>query len=251
MNSEPPLPDNYEPPSTVNGWELKRRHNSHSHIWVGPEETASIAVSAMGGVVSAKVLDDRVTGLGRRKSLFEREYEYTKPHISPVDEDAPGEDVVDAIEAARRWMTINGPPWRHPEVIPEAFQPPVGFHLDRYYLKERTQRIFYLQDGEKSRSNLFASEPITEPSLETRRYLIVECFRGSGDASVKLAPWLQAGDDVAHPVIECPDGCGLSVALKLAREWVEKQSENTTQGAVVGQSGLSEWGDPDEKTCAD
>jgi hypothetical protein len=44
-------------------------------------------------------------------------------------------------------------------------------------------------------------------------YLYVEACRGSGNATVVLAPWLRAHDDEKHAVLEPPAECGLDVAL--------------------------------------
>ena len=56
-------------------------------------------------------------------------------------------------------------------------------------------------------------------SLETRAYLVVAAWRGSGNATVALAPWLRAHDEEMHEVVEPPAECGLAIAVKLAREY--------------------------------
>ncbi len=98
------------------------------------------------------------------------------------------------------------------------FDPSVGFVLDRYYLEEREHIVCYRKEGTESEIEMSGRRLDTELSLETRKYLYGEAWRGSGNSTVSLAPWLRAHDHERHEVVAPPEECGLAIALKLARE---------------------------------
>lgn len=132
--------------------------------------------------------------------------------------------------------------WDHPHVEEAVFDPPIGFVLDRYFLEECRHIVCYRQkDAEKIVDMAGVRDPDTEPSLETRAYLYVETWRGSGNSTISLAPWLRADDHEKHEVVTPPEECGLAVALKLAHEWVQNETGQTRDAPAVGQSGLETW----------
>jgi hypothetical protein len=144
------------------------------------------------------------------------------------------------VKRAIAWMERHAPDrWDHPHVEEAVFDSPVSFVLDRHYLEECDHIVCYRQEGtEKAVSMAGGRIADTEPSLETRAYLYVEAWRGSGNATIALAPWLRAHDDEKHEVVEPPEECGLVVALKLAREWVREETGQTRDAPAAGQSDI-------------
>lgn len=234
MVAKPPLPDDYELPTTVNGWVHDQDSNRNGHVWTGADAERSVAVF-LGSTTSVRVavFDDRVDGF--------------RNMIEPVQDAVPGaeseeEATVHGIDRAVEWMERHDPDkWDHPHVVEAVFDPPVGFVLDRYYLEEREHVVCYRQEGEESDVSLSGRPPDTEPSLDTRKYLYVEAWRGSGNATISLAPWLRASDGAKHEVVDAPEECGLEVALKLAREWVAEQTGESRDELPAGQSDLGAW----------
>lgn len=242
MTAKPTLPYGYELPPAVNGWTHAPESNKNGHIWTGPEGAAAVGVFGSMGEIRVRVLDERVSGFARSKRIFQSEYDHSVDYFERADADAPTPAVVEGVEAAVDWMKRNGPPWTHPDVEPAAFEAPPGFVLDRYYIEERQQIVCYRQQDAESAVSLSGRPPDTEPSLETRKYLYVETWRGSGNATVALAPWLRAHDDEKHEVLEPPAECGLDVALLLAREWVaEQRDESVDHSKTAGQASLEGW----------
>lgn len=109
-------------------------------------------------------------------------------------------------------------------------------------LEEREHIVCYRQENaEKAVCMAGGRTTDKEPSLETWAYLFVEAWRGSGNATISLAPWLRAHDREKHEVVESPDECGLAVALKLAREWVREEAGQTRDAPAAGQSDIGTW----------
>lgn len=235
MASKPPLPDTFDLPTEVNGWVHDPESNKNAHVWTGGDAERSVGVfSSVGDRVRVAVFDDRVNGFCNR----------IQPIVRELDENGETEadGVAWAVERAVEWMDRHAPSeWDHPHVEEAVFDPPMGFELDRYYLEQREHIVCYRQCGEPRDVNLTGRPPESDPSLETRPYLYVECWRGSGNATVALAPWLRAHDNEKHEVVETPEECGLAVALKLAREWVRDQTGETRDQPAPGQSDLGAW----------
>jgi hypothetical protein len=223
VTAKPLLPDDYELPDEVNGWTHDPDSGKNGHTWYAPDRSAAVGVFGFGGTIAVKALDERVSGFARSNRVFETEYEHTKDYYEPADPEAPTRAVVEGVDAAVRWMERTDTDWRHPAVEESAFDPPDGFVLDRYYLEEREQIICYRQEGTESEIEMSGWRLETEPSLETRKYLYVEAWRGSGNATIALAPWLRAHDHEKHEVVDPPEECGIDVALLLAREYVAEQ----------------------------
>jgi hypothetical protein len=235
MVNKPPLPEGFDLPEEVNGWIHTPKSNKNGHIWIG--ESAQRSVGVFSGItdrVRVAVFDDRVDGFCSKIQPVERSLE---------DGETQAEAAAWGVERAVAWMERQTPErWDHPHVEEAVFDPPVGFVLDRYYLEEREQIVCYRQkDSEKAVSMAGGRPPETEPSLETRAYLLVEAWRGSGNATITLAPWLRAHDREKHEIVEPPEECGLTVALKLAREWVQEEAGQTRDSPAIGQSDLGAW----------
>jgi len=244
MTAKPPLPDGYELPTAVNGWVHAPASNKNGHIWMAPDDTASVGVYGFGGDLYVKLLDERVTGFGRADRVYDTRYDHEKDHIQPADPDALTTDVVECVEAAIDWMNRNEPPWRHPDVEDAVFDPPAGYVLDRYYLEARQHVVYYRRQDADSAVNMAGGRRgDTDPTIDTRAYLRLTTWRGSGNSTVALAPWLRAHDHECHEVVDCPDECGLAIAVTLAREWVREQTgwERDGTGEPAGQATLSGW----------
>lgn len=81
----------------------------------------------------------------------------------------------------------------------------------------------------------------SEANLETQAYLVVKAWRGSGNATVALAPWLRAHDEKMHEVVDPPAECGIAIAVKLAREYVRSETGRTRDVRTTGQTDLGAW----------
>ncbi|EMA56628.1 hypothetical protein [Halococcus thailandensis] len=235
MVNKPPLPEGFGLPAEVNGWVHTPKSNKNGHVWIS--ESAQRSVGVFSGItdrVRVAVFDDRVDGFCSKIQPVERSLE---------DGETQAEATAWGVERAVAWMERQIPErWDHPHVEEAVFDPPVGFVLDRYYLEEREHTVCYRQgDTEKAVSMVGGRPPETEPSLETRAYLYVEVWRGSGNATIALAPWLRAHDHEKHEIANPPEECGLAVALKLAREWVQEEAGQTRDSPAIGQSDLGAW----------
>ena len=235
MVNKPPLPEEFDHPTEVNGWIHAPESNKNGHVWIG--ESAQRSVGVFSGItdrVRVAVFDDRVDGFCNKVQPVERIYE---------DGETQAEATAWGVERAVAWMEQHAPDgWGHPHVEEAVFDPPIGFVLDRYYLEEREQIVCYRQEEtEKAVSMAGGRTADTEPSLETQAYLYVEAWRGSGNAAISLAPWLRAHDHEKCEIVDPPEECGLAVALKLAHEWVCEETGRTRDAPAAGQSGFGAW----------
>lgn len=232
MAHKPPLPDDVDLPDEVNGWRHDADSNRNGHVWRATSAQRSVAIfSGVADTVRVCVFDDRVSGFCNKIQPYDREFE---------DDETKAEATAWGVEKAVAWMRLNDPDsWDHPHVDESVFHPPAGFVLDRYYLEQREHILYYRQQGTESEVNMSGRHHSdTEPSLDTRKYLYIRVWRGSGNATVALAPWLRAHEHELHEVVDPPAECGLSVALKLAREWVAQQTGETRDRPAAGQSDL-------------
>lgn len=69
----------------------------------------------------------------------------------------------------------------------------------------------------------------------------MKAWRGSGNATVTLAPWLQAHDKEMEEVVEPPGVCGPAIAVKLAREYVRAETSRTRDELAARQADLDAW----------
>lgn len=235
MVRTPPLPDEYVIPKEVNGWVRDPGSNRNGHIWTGTSVERSVGVFL--GVtdrIRVAVFDDRVDGFRNKIEPVERDIK---------EQESQSEATAWGIDRAVTWMVRHAPTeWDHPHVEEAVFDPPVGYVLDRYYLEEREHIVNYRRADAESVVKMAGGRiPKTPPSLDTCAYLIVKTWRGSGNSTIALAPWLRAHDKELHEVVNLPEGCGLPIALKLAREFVQEQTGQSPTSLPTGQSDLADW----------
>lgn len=238
MASKPRLPDGYELPGEVNGWRHDPESNRNGHVWTSDEHEVSVAVFNSLSRIRVAVFDDRVDGFANKVEP------YREAIPEAVGHDGEPDLVADGVEAAVDWMQDHAPAeWEHPAVNDAVFDPPAGYVLDRYYLEEREHIVYYRQEDSESAVKMAGGRVSdSEPSLETRKYLYISTWRGSGNSTIALAPWLRPHDHEMHEVVEPPEECGLDVAVLLAREWVaEQRGLDVDDGVQVGQSSLEGW----------
>lgn len=239
MVRKPPLPDDESLPEAVGAWTHAPESNRNGHVWTNEDEQVSVGVfsSCFSEEVRVTVFDDRVDG-------FCNNVEPVRQSYSDTDK-TKAEATAWAVERAVEWMKRHSPErWSHPDVEEAVFDPPVGYVLERYYIEQRQQIVCYRREDEASAVSLSGRVPDTDPSIQTRDYLYVESWRGSGNTTVSVAPYLRAEDKNKHEVVETPEECGLAVALKLAREHVREQTDqDAPTRPAAGQSDIGVWSD--------
>lgn len=219
----------------VNGWLWNPDSNRNGLIWYGKEAARSVGIfTTFGEHIRVHVFDDRVSGFDNKITPFRRK----------VREDEELEDALRwAVKKAQSWMGTHSPTeWKHPDIIEAALTPPPGYVLDRYYLENR-EHIVYYRDPDAKRGtsiNLRKPDPDLEATLDTYPYLNIRSWKGSGNATIALAPWLRAHEHELHEIIDPPEECGLEIAHKLLREYVEEET-GLTADITVGQSDLGTW----------
>lgn len=238
MPARPKLPDGYDLPTDVNGWTHDPESGRNAHVWTCDEEDVSLGVFNTLGTAKVKVFDDRVNGFQSGVTL--REVEIDEQYT-----EAERETVADVLEYGLEWMERTEPSeWSHPDVEEAVFDAPAGYRLDRYFLEARDTTIYYRREGADRDVRMAGighpteeGDPITP---ETYPYLVIHTWNGSGKSRVALAPWLRAHDDEMHEVVEPPEECGLEIALRCARDWVQDALDvDGNEEPSVGQSGLS------------
>lgn len=236
MVTKPPLPDDYDLPEQVGRWVHAPDSNRNAHVWSAPDVPVSLGVfSFLTEYVAIKVFDDRVDGF-ENNATVERH---------PHDERPEAEQVAEMLDHAVTWMNHHDPTeWSHPGVVEAVFDPPVGYVLDRYYLEQRRASIYYRREDTESMVGMGQQAlSVDTPTPDTHRYLLVQVWRGSGNATVSLAPWLRAHDHELHEVVTTPEECGLDIALKLTREYVTEATGVTRELLAAGQADLNRWSD--------
>ncbi|MFC6720919.1 hypothetical protein ACFQGT_00025 [Natrialbaceae archaeon GCM10025810] len=235
---EPTLPDACELPATVNGWLYDADDTSNGLVFRSRDHECSLGVFDTLSAVSVRVTDDRVRGFASNVDLERIEYD---------------RDETDALRQglafAREWMETTGPAeWSHPDVCEAVFDAPPGYALETYNLENREAIVYYRRlnaDVDQESIDLRAADPSVY-TRETCPYLYVHEWRGSGNATVALAPWTNAhGPGSKYPelreVAETPDGCGLEVAVTVAREWAREVDGGAIDTDAAGQAPLSRW----------
>ena len=235
MAAKPPLPDGVDLPSDINGWVHHPDSNRNGHVWTGVDADRSVAVfSHLGTTVSVAVFDDRVDGFANRIEPVRRDIH--------KDESQP-EAVVWGVNRAVAWMDRHAPTeWDHPAIEAAVFDSPTGFVLDRYYLEKREHIVYYRQENAERAVGMAGGRVLdSAASLETRAYLVVKAWHGSGNATIALAPWLRAHDEEMNEVVEPPAECGIAIAVKLAREYVHEETRRSRDVPATGQADLRAW----------
>ena len=253
---KPPLPASFDLPVSVNGWDYRPSAPSNGHVWVGGVRPASVSVFSSLGTVRVTVSDDRVSGFASSVELYRDEYAGGDTMLERLTVDEAGA-VRDGVEYAIEWMGATPPEeWSHPEVTEAVFDPPPGYRLAEYYLEDRQTTVYYLRSGAEGVRRLAGGGAPDEYTPETCPYLYVHIWNGSGTATVALAPWIGAHGPGSkypeiEPVVDCPDECGLDVALTCAREWAREnvaeespgdRSTSANQPVTGGQAALSAFG---------
>jgi hypothetical protein len=226
--NSPKLPVGFKLPLCINGWSYVPDSGLNAHVWKSTDETSAVGVFYTLGTVRVKAIDERLSGFENSQiiatAVVDEDDQYTEREKSAI-----AEGVTTSIE----WMRDTDPSsWSLPEGNEAIFHAPRGYSYHVCYLESQKTTIYYERDdvdGIPDRGS---------PSLpEEHRYLVIEVYRGSGNASVRVAPWEGAHEHNQHEVMDCPDGCGLDIALKLARQYAAPDSVDT----LVGQPGLNEW----------
>lgn len=235
MPVRPPLPDTFSLPSIVNGWVYNDEASWNAHVWTAPNTPESLAVFDHHGRVTVRAIDDRVQGFENRVT------------VATVEATTDGDrslDVVRGIQEAVEWMESTPPgTWTHPDVNEAVFDAPPGYELTHYYLENREVIIYYHRKGahEGCRLGGNGAPDISEVAPETYPYLVVKAWRGSGNASVTLAPWDYAHDSEMVDVREPPEECGLEIALTIARDYAATATGEKLDPLAVGQADLIAW----------
>jgi hypothetical protein len=239
MTDKPALPEGVELPNDVGRWTHAPGSNRNGHVWKSKGRNTCLSVAVYCGLynqVRVKVADDRIIGLGGAVELAADDLD---------NYDTAADATLWGIQRAATWMRAHDPDdWTHPEVYEPAFEAPPGYGLDRYFIRPQKQAVYYLKEGTESRSSIAASQPDTDPSIDTRRYLVLTALRGSGNSTVSVAPWTAATNAELAEIIELPDDSGIAIAHKRAREYVLEHTDTeqeTQEKPAVGQSDLSAW----------
>ena len=235
MPVRPQLPDAYVLPDSVNGWRYDDEASWNAHVWMAPDAPQSVAVFDHLGQVAVKVIDDRVQGFCNHVTLTEIDTEHTA---------GPSPEIVQGIEEAAAWMEATAPgTWTHPDVVEAVFDAPSGYDLKHYYLEQREVIIYYHRQGAPDGTRLTGAgtSDTLNPTPETYPYLVVKAWRGSGNATVALAPWQYAHDSELVEVRDPPDECGLEIALTIARDYATEATGEEPDALAVGQADLNTW----------
>jgi hypothetical protein len=227
MSFKPEIPTDQTLPEQVGEWGYKPDSSWNGLVWAG-EELEVVVFAHVNDTVRVAVVDTRVSGFDSKHTVTSRE-------ITDIDQKTGNWW---GVEKAVAWMKRHDPKsWNHPAVDETVFDAPKGFEVAHYWIEQRETIIVYEQPGGAIEMAGRGRSPKTEPGLDTRKYLYVKVWDGSGNATVALAPWDRSHDHEMTEVVETPEECGLDIALKMAREWVAEQTgKEVSQQA--GQSGL-------------
>lgn len=107
-------------------------------------------------------VDDRVDGSANRIEPVRRDTR---------EKESQSEAVAWGVKCAVAWMERHAPiEWDHPAVEAVVSVPPARFVLDRYYLEEREQIVYYRQDTAERAVGMGGGRVLdSAASLETRR----------------------------------------------------------------------------------
>jgi hypothetical protein len=216
MPHRPELPDHFEIPQTVGQWTYDPESNKNGHVWYGPDRETAVGVFCPVNSVYVMVSDERCIGLERGDRIFEKE-------IADV-EDRQAEKmrtVESAAEHAVDWMADNDPQdWSCERVHDCVLDAPAGYEVALYEVATRTSTVYYHRIGTDPECVLGQDTPPENITPETYPYIRVKVYRGSGNAEVALSPWTRAHDDQVAEIREPPEGCGVEVAVSMARQYV-------------------------------
>lgn len=236
MPHRSPLPTGYDVPERVGRWTYDSDSGKNAHAWYGPDRETAVGVFANPATIDAYVFEERCYGLDRKQQVA--------GCPQPDADDDVAAAVREVIEDAVAWMQSTTPAeWEHPDVNRHVFDAPAGYELAFYELSSRQHLVYYHYEDAPEYSSLYrenkAAGKETPVTPETYPYFVIECWRGSGNATLSLAPWKRAHDSERVEVRDLPDECGLDIALKYAREYArEEVIEDDADAEPVGQTGL-------------
>ena len=145
------------------------------------------------------------------------------------------------------WTDETGPAWKARDLYSSTY-----FRLKKQFAR----RIASVEGGREQRGDRLLpsrrcheGQRLTgsttadglEVTTETYPYLVVQKWRGSGNATVALAPWDYAHETEMVDVRNPPDGCGLDIALTIARNYAAAVIGDDTDPPAVGQANLTAW----------
>ena len=237
MANRPSIPDNHELPTKVGPWEYDSEATWNGHVWIAEGSPIEVMVFNHISMTRAIVRDSRIKG-------FDSEHKIESKEL-PDSVSSPDPEHAEAtwwgIEQAVWWMERHDPDWQHPGVDETVFDAPPGFELDSYAVGNREIIIRYAQPGDAL--EMAGRRLDTEPSLSTRKYLMVKTWKGSGNSTIALSPWERPHDHELDEIVDPPEECGLGVAVKLAREWIAEQRGESMPANTAGQADITAFGD--------
>jgi len=244
MAKRPRLPNDYDLP-WVGDWSLALEAPTNGYVWQSDAGTEWVKVRDVHDKMLVVVEDTRVDGSGGRQDIARVGYERPErlAELLANREEAAVEAIKDH---AVPWMQATDPAdWSHPDVSEAVFAEPPGYELAKYFVEDRTVTIYY-RHADRDADLIASRRGPEEYTPETCPYLYVHVWRGSGKATVALAPWLYAhgpGDKhwEVEPILETPEECGLDLALTMAREWTREYVVADQDGPMPGQSSLSAY----------
>ena len=221
MVHKPPLPDEKQLPRKVNGWIYDPTNSRNGHTWVGKETVRSVTVYKTHDRIRVTLYDDRVDHGGK--------VDYIRREIDEIPM-KPTNAVWWGVKNAVGWMKQTDPTaWEHPEIEPAVFSPPPGYKVANYAIRNRAYIIYYERKTEEEPWEMIGTNLLSqsEPSIETRTFPYIKCWKGSGNCTIALAPWLRADEHEMEEIIKPPDNCGLEAAINLTHKWVKEHSSSS------------------------
>ena len=235
---KPELPDGFDLPTRVNGWVHDPEDGSNGHCWRFEQGERPLAMRVYDplDVCYATVSDERTRGLDSRQRVSEVEFGSGTDcwQLKAVEE-----TLRDAID----WMDDHSEgEWSHPRVQEAAFQPPAGYELVSYQIDNRTTTVQYHRLGAHGADRLAGSHFPEDMTVDSCPYLEIETWAGSGNSTVKLAPWRHAHDNECIEVADPPEECGLDIALTTARGFARQYVDNDERlSDPAGQTNLARF----------
>ena len=233
----PSIPADRELPQEIGAWSYDSEATWNGLTWSSEGDDREVIVFNHVNRIRVVVNDASVRGFESKETIIERKFE---------DFDAPVNSVDDpkvtwwGVEKAVDWMKRHAPEeWSHPLVDEAVYDAPPGFELEVYNVGNRNVEVYYRQKTDEDALEMIGGRRRdSEPSLDTRKYLYIQTWHGSGNSTIALAPWTRAHDHEMHEIVEPPEECGLAVAVKLAREWVAEQKDEPLPSEMIGQADL-------------
>jgi hypothetical protein len=235
---KPELPDGFDLPTRVNGWVYDPEDGSNGHCWRFEQGERPLAMRVYDpiGTCYAAITDERTSGLDSRQRVSEVEFGSGTDcwQLKAVEE-----VLTDAID----WMDDHSEgEWSHPRIEEAAFQPPAGYELVDYQIDNRMTTVQYHRHGTHEADRLAGIHFPDDMTVDSCPYLEIETWAGSGNSTVRLAPWRHAHDDECTEIADPPEECGLDVALATAREFAQQHVDGDEPlSDPAGQTNLARF----------